>query len=62
MKYILNKVFLLFVIVLSFFTIRVYAIEKATQEFYVNDYANVLSSETKNHIINKSNSFFTFFS
>ena len=54
MKYILNKVFLLFVIVLSFFTIRVYAIEKPTQEFYVNDYANVLSSETKNHIINKS--------
>ena len=54
MKYILNKVFLLFIIVISFFTIKVYAIEKPTQEFYVNDYANVLSIETKNYIINKS--------
>ena len=54
-KFLSNKfLYLIFILFISLFFTKIYAIEKPTQEFYVNDYANVLSSETKNHIINKS--------
>ncbi len=55
MKNVLNKfAFIIIMTIIVFFGTKVYAIEKPTQEFYVNDYANVLSSETENYIINKS--------
>ncbi len=54
-KFLSNKLlYLLFLLFVSLSLTKVYAIEKPTQEFYVNDYANVLSSETENYIINKS--------
>ena len=41
---------------LSFFSfINVYALPNPTSEFYVNDYADILSDETEEYIVNHSN-------
>ena len=38
---------------LSFFSfINAYALPSPTSEFYVNDYANILSDETEEYIVN----------
>lgn len=37
-----------------FFSTKVEAIVNPTSEFYVNDYANILSEKTENYILNKS--------
>ena len=52
----MKKLFLVLTfIVLSFCTyIKVNALVEPTSEFYVNDYANILSKETENYIIDKS--------
>ena len=45
--------FFLCIFLLTFVLIpKSFAIVKPTKEFYVNDYANVLSEETKNYILN----------
>ena len=45
-------VFLLVVILLILLTVNVNAVVSPTNDFYVNDYADVLSSETEQYIIN----------
>lgn len=50
------KKILIFLLFLSVFLPReVSALVKPTREFYVNDYANILSEETENYIIKYSN-------
>lgn len=41
---------------LVFFPLNVFALVRPTSSFYVNDYANVLSSDTKNYIVKMSSS------
>ncbi|MDR1944619.1 MAG: TPM domain-containing protein [Candidatus Peribacteria bacterium] len=46
---------LLFILTILLLPIsQVYAIVEPTNEFYINDYANILDEETKNYIIEKS--------
>ena len=47
-------IFAICLITLGVFTPKVKAMVEPTQEFYVNDYANVLSDETEKYIIEKS--------
>ncbi len=49
------KIFLI-IIVLILFTKSVYAVVEPTRQFYVNDYANLLNSDTENYIIQKNQS------
>ena len=51
-KRFLLKTFIIIIIILGIFNIKSLAIVKPTSQFYVNDYANLLSEETKNYIIN----------
>lgn len=47
-----RKIIVLFLILIFFvFTHRAFAMVKPKPEFYVNDYANILSSDTKSYII-----------
>lgn len=48
----LLKTFIISIIIVGIFTIKSSAMVKPTNQFYVNDYANLLSTETKNYIIN----------
>ena len=51
--YLLNRIkFLILFLLLSILNVN--AIVSPTKEFYVNDYANILSSETEKYIIDKS--------
>lgn len=51
----LNRIKCLILFLLCiFFTPNIKALVSSTDEFYVNDYANILSEETKNYIIDKS--------
>lgn len=52
--YRLNKLMIYIAFILFSFIGKVNAIIKPTQEFYVNDYANILSQETETYIIEKS--------
>lgn len=47
----IRKTLILFVIILSMFSIKSLAIITPTPEFYVNDYANLLDAETRDYII-----------
>lgn len=47
------KFLILFLLCISFIP-NIKALVSPTDEFYVNDYANILSEETENYIINKS--------
>ena len=51
-KKIIIKVLLIFFIIFNLLPIKSLAIVSPTAEFYVNDYANLLSEETKEYIIN----------
>ena len=51
-KKITTKILVVFIILINFLSINSFAIVKPTYEFYVNDYANILSEETENYIIN----------
>ena len=54
-KFHLNRIKYLILILLSItFTLDVKAIVKPTDKFYVNDYADILSNETEEYIIEKS--------
>lgn len=54
-KLISNRIkFLILILLFLIFTTKVKAIVKPTSDFYVNDYANILSEETKTYIMNKS--------
>lgn len=54
-KFHLNKIKILILILFFYLFIpNVKAIVNPTSDFYVNDYANVLSNETKEYIMNKS--------
>ena len=54
-KFHLNRIKYLILILLSLvFLPSVKAIVKPTSNFYINDYANILSSETEEYILNKS--------
>ena len=54
-KFHLNRIKYLILILLSIlFLPSVNAIVKPTNEFYINDYANILSNETEEYILNKS--------
>lgn len=54
-KFLLNRINYLILILLSIvFLPSVKAIVKPTNNFYINDYANILSSETEEYILNKS--------
>lgn len=52
MKKLCFILFLLFIFI--FPTIKVGAMVNPTNDFYVNDYANILSEETEKYILNKS--------
>ena len=47
-------------ILLSAFSLNVNAIVNSTSEFYVNDYANILSNETEDYILEKSVSLYNY--
>ena len=47
-----KRVCLFFLIVICSLTIKSLAIVSPTSDFYVNDYADVLSTETENYIMN----------
>ena len=51
--YRLNKLIFLFLILFSL-KINAYCIVKPAKDFYVNDYANIISEETENYIITNS--------
>ena len=51
-KSIICKIFALFLILINIFCIKTFAVVKPTSDFYVNDYANLLDSETKEYIMN----------
>ena len=54
-KFHLNRIKYLILILLSItFISNVKAIVKPTNDFYINDYANILSEETKQYIMKKS--------
>lgn len=55
-KLTLNRISKIFTFLISFIlcSSNVLAIVKPTDQFYVNDYANILSSETESYIINMS--------
>ena len=54
-KFHLNRIKYLVLILLSItFISNVKAIVKPTNNFYINDYANILSSETEEYVLNKS--------
>ena len=46
------KILSIALIIISLLNIKSFAIVSPTYEFYVNDYANLLTEETKNYIIN----------
>lgn len=48
----LLKTLIISLIFVGIFSIKTLAIVKPTSEFYVNDYANLLNTETKNYIMN----------
>ena len=50
----IKKYLILLLLFILFFTFNVSAMVKPTSEFYVNDYANILSSETEEYIVSKS--------
>ena len=54
LKYHLNKIFGVFLVVLSIIFITNVNALGPTSKFYVNDYANILSDETEDYIFNKS--------
>ncbi len=49
-----NLLFIFFLFLFIFINIKVKALVEPTREFYVNDYANVLSKETEDFIMNNS--------
>ena len=51
-KNIINKIIVIFLIFIVLLGIKSFAVVKPTDEFYVNDYANLLNNDTKNYIIN----------
>lgn len=54
-KLILNRIkFLILILLFLTFTTKVKAIVEPTSDFYVNDYANILSEETEKYIMDKS--------
>ena len=54
-KFRLNRIKYLILILLSItFISNVKAIVKPTNDFYINDYANILSNETEEYILNRS--------
>lgn len=54
-KYHSSKILIILLLLSLFiFPNKVYAVEKPSANFYVNDYANVLSEELETHIMNKS--------
>ena len=54
-KFRLNRIkYLILILLYMAFTPSVKAMVSPTNDFYINDYANILSSETENYILNKS--------
>ena len=53
-KNIINKIIVIFLIFIVLLGIKSFAVVKPTDEFYVNDYANLLNNDTKNYIIKAS--------
>jgi len=51
-----TRIFLILFIFLFLIVSNVYAVVKPTSNFYVNDYANLLSSETENYIMSVNQS------
>ena len=51
-KKFLIKMLVLFFILINLFNIKSFALVNPTTDFYVNDYANLLTNETKDYIIN----------
>ena len=50
-----NKIrYIILILFVFFFLPNVYAVVEPTSRFYINDYANILSSETEEYIFNKS--------
>ena len=50
-----KKLILIVITIISFFNItNVKAVVDKTKEFYINDYANILSEETEQYILNNS--------
>ncbi len=49
----INKIIIFFTLLIVFIP-RINAVVEQTSEFYVNDYANILSETTENYILNKS--------
>ena len=52
------KIIILLFIILSICSINIYAVVSPTIDFYVNDYAGLLNSETKDYIINTNRSLY----
>lgn len=54
-KFRLNRIkFLILILLFIGFIPNIKAIVKPTSDFYINDYANILSNETEEYILNKS--------
>ena len=51
-----TKVLLTVFLLISIFSIKAFSVVSPTKDFYVNDYANLLDTETKNYIINTNKS------
>lgn len=49
-----NIFVVLLISIISFFVIDVQAMPNATPQFYINDYANLLTNETKDYILKTS--------
>lgn len=58
-KNVLVKILIMFFILINVFNVKVFAIVKPTTDFYVNDYAGLLNTETKNYIINANKSLYS---
>lgn len=57
-KNIIVKILILLFIIINAFTVNSLAVVNPTKDFYVNDYAGLLNSETKNYIINANKSLY----
>ena len=55
-KNVIIKILIIFFIIMNAFVANSFAVVKPTADFYVNDYAGLLSQETKNYIINTNKS------
>ena len=58
-KKVLIKILLIFIILLNILKIHSLAVVSPTSDFYVNDYASLLNSDTKNYIISANKSLYS---